>query len=204
MTKHVPPEQTGQLLGASGLLHALSRVVAPTLFNGIYAATVGSFTQTVFVCLTATFGLAFVISWLVKPHGKLLVTTLQSCSRVLIAIQSIYTKTTLSIQSIRIEQFPRPIYRLGRTFLSFRALDTLMLRLCILIFLDSVSFSSVSLHFLALYTSYRRMGSAHVRSMYIGSQEYPSSLIFISIIYKATDKHKPEQNQPPNPQHLLP
>jgi len=68
MTKHVPPEQTGQLLGASGLLHALSRVVAPTLFNGIYAATVGSFTQTVFVCLTATFGLAFVISWLVKPH----------------------------------------------------------------------------------------------------------------------------------------
>jgi MFS family permease len=71
MTKHVPPEQTGQLLGASGLLHALARVVAPTIFNGIYAATVGSFTQTVFVCLTVTFGLAFVISWVVKPHGKL-------------------------------------------------------------------------------------------------------------------------------------
>lgn len=71
MTKHVPPEQTGQLLGASGLLHALARVVAPTLFNGIYAATVGTFTQTVFVCLTVTFGLAFVISWVVKPHGKL-------------------------------------------------------------------------------------------------------------------------------------
>lgn len=70
MTKHVPPEQTGQLLGASGLLHALARVVAPTLFNGIYAATVGTFTQTVFVCLTVTFGLAFVISWVVKPHGE--------------------------------------------------------------------------------------------------------------------------------------
>lgn len=69
MTKHVPPEQTGQLLGASGLLHALARVVAPTLFNGIYAATVGKFTQTVFVCLTVTFGLAFVISWVVRPHG---------------------------------------------------------------------------------------------------------------------------------------
>ena len=149
MTKHVPPEQTGQLLGASGLLHALSRVVAPTLFNGIYAATVGSFTQTVFVCLTATFGLAFVISWLVKPHGKLLVTTLQSCSRVLIAIQSISTKTTLSIPSIRIEQFPRPIYRLGRAFLSFRALDTLMLRLCLLISLTlslSLPFPCISLH----------------------------------------------------------
>jgi hypothetical protein len=70
MTKHVPPEQTGQLLGASGLLHALARVVAPTIFNGIYAATVGSFTQTVFVCLTATFGMAFIISWAIKPHGK--------------------------------------------------------------------------------------------------------------------------------------
>ncbi|KAM0716624.1 hypothetical protein Q7P37_008069 [Cladosporium fusiforme] len=69
LTKHVPPEQTGQLLGASGLLHALARVVAPTIFNAIYAATVGKFTQTVFVCLTVTFGLAFVISWVVKPHG---------------------------------------------------------------------------------------------------------------------------------------
>jgi len=70
MTKHVPPEQTGQLLGASGLLHALARVVAPTLFNGIYAATVGTFTQTVFVCLTVTFTLAFIFSWVIKPHGK--------------------------------------------------------------------------------------------------------------------------------------
>ena len=72
LTKHVPPEQTGQLLGASGLLHALARVVAPTVFNAIYAATVGKFTQTVFVCLTATFGLAFIISWVVQPHGEFL------------------------------------------------------------------------------------------------------------------------------------
>lgn len=107
MTKHVPPEQTGQLLGASGLLHALSRVVAPTLFNGIYAATVGSFTQTVFVCLTATFALAFVISWLVKPHGKLLsFTSLHPYERVLIIIQSTFTKMMLSIPSIRIEAIP--------------------------------------------------------------------------------------------------
>lgn len=70
LTKHVPPEQTGQLLGASGLLHALARVVAPTVFNAIYAATVGKFTQAVFLCLTATFGLAFIISWVVQPHGK--------------------------------------------------------------------------------------------------------------------------------------
>ncbi|KAK3044359.1 hypothetical protein LTS18_001484, partial [Coniosporium uncinatum] len=68
LTKHVPPDKTGQLLGASGLLHALARVVSPTIFNGIYSATVGKFTQTVFVCLTVTFGAAFVVSWMVKPH----------------------------------------------------------------------------------------------------------------------------------------
>ncbi|KAF2864713.1 major facilitator superfamily domain-containing protein [Massariosphaeria phaeospora] len=68
LTKHVPPDRVGQLLGATGLLHAMARVVGPTIFNGIYSATVDSFTQTVFVCLTATFGLAFVVSWFVKPH----------------------------------------------------------------------------------------------------------------------------------------
>ncbi|GAB7348721.1 hypothetical protein MBLNU459_g7458t1 [Dothideomycetes sp. NU459] len=68
LTKHVPAEKTGQLLGASGLLHALARVVAPTIFNLIYSATVGKFTQTVFVCLTSTFFIAFILSWFVKPH----------------------------------------------------------------------------------------------------------------------------------------
>ena len=71
LTKHVPSGQTGQLLGASGLLHALARVVAPTVFNAIYAATVGKFTQTVFVCLAATFGAAFLITWTLRTNGKL-------------------------------------------------------------------------------------------------------------------------------------
>ncbi|KAF2477580.1 tetracycline-efflux transporter-like protein [Lindgomyces ingoldianus] len=68
LTKHVPPDRTGQLLGATGLLHAFARVIGPTIFNGIYSATVSKFRQTVFVCLAGTFGLAFVCSWLVKPH----------------------------------------------------------------------------------------------------------------------------------------
>ncbi|KAK4541309.1 hypothetical protein LTR36_008067 [Oleoguttula mirabilis] len=68
LTKHVPSDQTGQLLGATGLLHALARVVAPTVFNAIYSSTVGKFTQTVFACLTATFGTAFLISWFIRPH----------------------------------------------------------------------------------------------------------------------------------------
>jgi len=69
MTKHIPQDRTGQLLGAVGLLHAMARVVAPTIFNTIYFFTVGKFTQTVFVCLASTFGVAFIISWFIKPHG---------------------------------------------------------------------------------------------------------------------------------------
>ena len=69
MTKHVPPERTGQLLGALGLLHALARVVSPVIFSLIYSWTVGKFTQTVFVCLAATWGSAFFLSWFLKPHG---------------------------------------------------------------------------------------------------------------------------------------
>ena len=71
LTKHVPPDRTGQVLGAMGLLHAVARVVAPTIFNLVYAWTVGKYTQTVFVCLAATFGVAFALSWFVRPHGTL-------------------------------------------------------------------------------------------------------------------------------------
>jgi hypothetical protein len=77
LTKHVPQDKVGQLLGATGLLHAFARVVGPTIFNGIYSATVSSYRQTVFVTLCATFGLAFVCSWFVRPHGTF------SCSRVI-------------------------------------------------------------------------------------------------------------------------
>lgn len=68
LTKHVPPDRTGQVLGAMGLLHGSARVVAPTIFNLIYAQTVGKFTQTVFVCLAATFGVSFILSWFIRPH----------------------------------------------------------------------------------------------------------------------------------------
>lgn len=70
LTKHVPPAETGQILGVTGLLHALARVVAPVTFNLIYSATVGKFTQTVFVCLASLFGLSFILSWFIEPHGE--------------------------------------------------------------------------------------------------------------------------------------
>jgi hypothetical protein len=70
LTKHVPPSQTGRILGAMGLLHALARVVSPVVFNGIYSVTVGTFTQAVFVCLASVFGLAAILSWFIVPNGE--------------------------------------------------------------------------------------------------------------------------------------
>lgn len=69
LTNHVPTDKTGQVLGAMGLLHALARVVAPTIFNSIYSMTVAKCPQTVFIALAAVFGVAFVLSWFIRPYG---------------------------------------------------------------------------------------------------------------------------------------
>ncbi|KAI1659997.1 MFS general substrate transporter [Daldinia decipiens] len=68
ITKHVPAQRVGSLLGAIGLLHALGRVIAPALFNGVYAATVETFPQAFFVLLASMFGLAILGSFFVRPH----------------------------------------------------------------------------------------------------------------------------------------
>lgn len=70
ITKHVPPEQVGKLLGAIGLLHALSRVAGPIAFNSLYYATVGKFDQAIFALLVALFGLAMLASLFIRPHGE--------------------------------------------------------------------------------------------------------------------------------------
>ncbi|KAF4188680.1 hypothetical protein CNMCM8694_000698 [Aspergillus lentulus] len=68
LTKHVPHDRVGQILGAKGLLHALARVIAPTLCNLVYSLTVGKFTQTVFVSLAAVFVLAICSSFYITPN----------------------------------------------------------------------------------------------------------------------------------------
>lgn len=70
VTKHIPADKIGQVLGAIGMLHALARVVGPIMFNGIYAVTVGTFPQAFFMVLAGLFGIAFTGSFLLKPHGK--------------------------------------------------------------------------------------------------------------------------------------
>ncbi|KIW51650.1 hypothetical protein PV05_10350 [Exophiala xenobiotica] len=68
LTKHIPADRTGQVLGASGLLHALARVVAPTIFNLIYRQTVGIYAGIVFLCLASIFVIVFVLSWFLRPN----------------------------------------------------------------------------------------------------------------------------------------
>jgi MFS family permease len=70
LSKHVPQERVGQLLGAIGLLHSLARVAAPTVFNKLYAATVESYPQAFFVLLVGLFGAALIASFALRPHGE--------------------------------------------------------------------------------------------------------------------------------------
>ncbi|KAF4587441.1 Major facilitator superfamily domain, general substrate transporter [Ophiocordyceps camponoti-floridani] len=68
VTKHMPPELVGQMLGAIGMLHALSRIVGPVVFSGLYAATVKTFPQAVFLALGGLFAFALVITLVIRPH----------------------------------------------------------------------------------------------------------------------------------------
>lgn len=68
MTKLIPADKVGQFLGATGMLHAIARVVGPLMFNGIYAMTVGTFPQAFFMVLLGFFAFGLVMSFLVKKH----------------------------------------------------------------------------------------------------------------------------------------
>ncbi|KAI1329590.1 MFS general substrate transporter [Xylariaceae sp. FL0255] len=68
VTKQIPAERVGAMLGAMGLLHALSRVFAPMIFDGIYAGTIETFPQTFIVVLASLFALALISSVFLRPH----------------------------------------------------------------------------------------------------------------------------------------
>ena len=70
LSKHVPSEQVGAVLGAVGLLQASSRVVGPLVFNGLYYATLETFPRAIFVLLASFFALGLTISMFIKPRGK--------------------------------------------------------------------------------------------------------------------------------------
>ncbi|KAI1734256.1 MFS general substrate transporter [Xylaria scruposa] len=68
ITKQMPVERVGSMLGAMGLLHAVSRVVAPIIFDGIYAGTIDKFPQAFVVVLASLFGLSLLASFFVRPY----------------------------------------------------------------------------------------------------------------------------------------
>ncbi|KAG5966846.1 hypothetical protein E4U58_002401 [Claviceps cyperi] len=68
VTKHVPSDRVGRVLGAMGMMHALARVVGPVAISGLYAATVATYPQAVFVALTGLFSFALLCTFLVTPH----------------------------------------------------------------------------------------------------------------------------------------
>lgn len=69
VTKHVPTARVGEVLGAVGFMQALSRVVGPVMFNGLYAMTVGTFPQAIFVLLGGFFCVGLICAFILKPHG---------------------------------------------------------------------------------------------------------------------------------------
>lgn len=71
LTKHVPLDRTGHLLGATGLLHSLAGILCPTITSVIYAKTVHKFPQTIFVFLSLGFVAAFVMACAIRPHVHL-------------------------------------------------------------------------------------------------------------------------------------
>ncbi|KAJ4864798.1 major facilitator superfamily domain-containing protein [Trichoderma breve] len=68
VTKHVPASRVGQVLGAVGFMQALSRVVGPLMFNGLYAVTVATFPQAIFVLLGGLFCIGLICAFIIKPH----------------------------------------------------------------------------------------------------------------------------------------
>ena len=66
-TTLVSKQQTGELLGAISLLHALARIVIPALLDLIYSLTINRGAgAAVFVCLSGIFGVALALSFGVR------------------------------------------------------------------------------------------------------------------------------------------
>ncbi|KAJ8098309.1 major facilitator superfamily domain-containing protein [Lipomyces tetrasporus] len=68
ITKHVPKESTGAVLGALSLMNSLSGIVAPIIFSNIYASTVASNPKVTFFAAILIFAVACVLSLFITEH----------------------------------------------------------------------------------------------------------------------------------------
>ncbi|KAK9321730.1 major facilitator superfamily domain-containing protein [Lipomyces orientalis] len=68
ISKHVPRQNTGMILGAVALMHSIARVVAPTIYLSVYSATVGWFPKAIFVVFLSSFGTIFVATFFIRRN----------------------------------------------------------------------------------------------------------------------------------------
>ncbi|KAK9372198.1 major facilitator superfamily domain-containing protein [Lipomyces chichibuensis] len=68
LTKHVPNDKVGAILGSVAWLQSIWTLFTPILFNSIYAYTVGIYTQAAFVTIIVFYFLTLVISLFVSEH----------------------------------------------------------------------------------------------------------------------------------------
>ena len=126
MTRHVPSDRVGQILGAVGLLHALGRIAGPTIFNLIYEKTVVTVPQTVFIVITAFFGTALLFSFFLRTDGEL--NRNINASIVVIYIRTnAWKQYILRNLCVRILQIHTPITTRMRETLSFARIGFFLL-----------------------------------------------------------------------------
>ncbi|KAK9370141.1 major facilitator superfamily domain-containing protein [Lipomyces kononenkoae] len=68
ISKHVPRNKTGQILGAVALTHSIARVIAPTVYLSIYGATVGWFPKALFVIFICSFSSILLGTFLIRRN----------------------------------------------------------------------------------------------------------------------------------------
>lgn len=71
LTKQIDASRVGELMGALGLLQSLSRVVAPTVINLVYAWTVKAFPSMVFLGIAGLFLVMGGISVFISPADSM-------------------------------------------------------------------------------------------------------------------------------------
>ncbi|KAK7207311.1 major facilitator superfamily domain-containing protein [Myxozyma melibiosi] len=66
LTKHVPKQKTGELLGAMAVLHSLCSIIAPAIFAIVYSDTVSHFPANFLLKSVVALGVAFIMSLLLR------------------------------------------------------------------------------------------------------------------------------------------
>ncbi|KAK7203375.1 major facilitator superfamily domain-containing protein [Myxozyma melibiosi] len=70
ITKHVPKQNTGAILGALSLLQSIATVIGPLVFSNIYASTVTYAPKTIFYVVIGLFGGSLGCSMFLKEHAS--------------------------------------------------------------------------------------------------------------------------------------